>query len=170
MAQIGNTGLFGLAHRNPHEDYGVGGELGSKPFVNETGDIFRGGVLVSEGRVLVKIPMVKLGEDLFEISFQVFEVYEDTYFVQLFSLDGDLYLPVVPVGPFTRPRIVTQKVGGGEFVPYGELKHRNRKTWRRRGDSNPGITILQTVALTAWLRRLFILVAAQGLEPRTLRI
>ncbi len=44
--------------------------------------------------------------------------------------------------------------------------------WRRRGDSNPGITVLQTVALAAWLRRQlgYLLVAVQGLEPRTLRI
>ncbi len=55
--------------------------------------------------------------------FQVFEIDQNTYFVELFSADNYFYLPVVPVRTLTSSRIVPETVGSGKFVSYGEFEH-----------------------------------------------
>jgi hypothetical protein len=56
--------------------------------------------------------------------------------------------------PAVRLRSVAQRSGGRQLAtPPGA--HPISGRWRRRADSNRRVTVLQTVALTTWLRRLF---------------
>jgi len=120
---ISCTSGIGLPRGNLANPDTVASEPLTEGIEDKTGDVFRGGVHVSEVFQLIQKPMIQFLNDFLRGLLQLSKVNEDAVFSHLFTGDKHLYLPIVTMQVFARAMEIPQLVCGSQMGDDSQFVH-----------------------------------------------